>query len=291
MSRGVALPVVALLVLSGCGSLGVGSDATPSVVLEQGSVPDPYDGPMHVKQDFGDAAGVLDRAGAAGRALECDFEPYDGGGGDYTSGLESVQGTPEEALADWMASEFSGLPRSGWRLEREEDARALLSYDVVQRTRIAFVAADGIRDYNGDRGWGIESWAMCDPAELPSQVSADLGVQVWSDRSGAPVPVAEIRSFQGAEHCDWQDVTILELHRGGEVLQYLRDPTSVMGDFLRLPYDPHATVPPGAVDMGYHRNGRELWLGRDHEAAYLVSLDDPTDVERWPASSSRVACA
>jgi hypothetical protein len=29
---------------------------------------------------------------------------------------------------------------------------------------------------------------------------------------------------------------------------------------------------------------RRLWIGPDEEAAYLVSLDDAQDVERWPAA-------
>ena len=36
----------------------------------------------------------------------------------------------------------------------------------------------------------------------------------------------------------------------------------------------------------------ELWLqpGRP-DAAYLVSVDDPKDVERWPAAKDGVGCA
>ncbi len=79
----------------------------------------------------------------------------------------------------------------------------LLSY-VGELTKIAFIAADGIRNYNGDEAWGIESWVKCDPAELPADVTEDLEIGVWEDSAGARVPVTRIRSFQGAEHCDWQ---------------------------------------------------------------------------------------
>ena len=51
-------------------------------------------------------------------------------------------------------------------------------------------------------------------------------------------------------------------------------------------------VPPDARDTGWHDNGRELWLQPGlPDAAYLVSVDDPKDVERWPAAKDGVGCA
>jgi hypothetical protein len=43
-------------------------------------------------------------------------------------------------------------------------------------------------------------------------------------------------------------------------------------------------LPEGATDTGLRRGGRQLWIGPENEAAYLVSLDDADDVERWPAA-------
>lgn len=37
--------------------------------------------------------------------------------------------------------------------------------------------------YSGG-GAGIESWAQCDLAELPSSVTEALGIEVWEDTSG-----------------------------------------------------------------------------------------------------------
>jgi hypothetical protein len=39
------------------------------------------------------------------------------------------------------------------------------------------------------------------------------------------------------------------------------------------------------------RDGRQLWIGPDQEAAYLVSVDDAHDVERWPAAKQPIRCA
>ena len=74
------------------------------------------------------------------------------------------------------------------------------------RTKIAAVAADGVEDVNGDTGWIVESWSQCDPAELPADVTDALGIGIWQDAQAAGA-AAKIRSFQGPEHCDWQDIT------------------------------------------------------------------------------------
>jgi hypothetical protein len=175
----------------------------------------------------------------------------------------------------------------------------LLSYDVGERTRIAFIAANGVDDHNGETGWGIESWAQCDPAELPASVTEALGIGVWEDPSGARVPVTEIQSFPGPEHCGWQDITFLILgqaedpqgDRSDEADEFLRDTTGELADYLRTSYDATASLPKRAVDTGFSRDGRRLWLDPSGDGAYLVSVDDPDDVERWPASKEPIRCA
>lgn len=242
----------------------------------------------------GEPGEQLARDGAAERALECDGDPYLGGGGDYVDGgLESVQGSAEDALENWLDNEAWAyqVPETGYQVKRDEGDRVLLSYDTAGRTKIAFIAADGIRDYNDDEGWGVESWAGCDPAELPTSVTEALGIGVWEDASGRRVPVTKVRSFQGAVHCDWQEITFLELGPENQADEYVRDPTGELADFLRTTYDATAAVPDGATDTGLRRDGRQLWLGRGHEAAYLVSLADPHDVERWPAAKQPIGCA
>jgi hypothetical protein len=278
-------------VSSGCGLALSPSTDSSTVVVEAHPVPHPYAGPMSVQPDTSDNATVLERSGAAGRALECDYEPYDGGGGDYDSGLESVQDSPAKALENFLEEElFLQLPKTGYQLEREDDGRALLSYDVGQRTKIAFIAADGIRDYEDDEGWGIETWAECDPAELPAPVTEALGIGVWQDRSGRRVPVAQIRSFQGPEHCSWQDVTFLELGPEHHADEYVGHPTPDLADWLKTTYTTNPPWPPGVTDTGFRQDGRELWLGPEHDAAYLVSRGDPTNVERWPAAKQPIGC-
>jgi hypothetical protein len=96
--------------------------------------------------------------------------------------------------------------------------RAHPHYDVAGRTKVSIVAADGVRDWNGDEGWGVRAWAQCDPSEWPPDVTDDLNIGVWEDESGRRVPVTRIQSFQGAEHCSWDDITFLLLGPEGHRL-------------------------------------------------------------------------
>jgi hypothetical protein len=105
-----------------------------------------------------------------------------------------------------------------------------------------------------------------------------------------------VESFRGAEHCDWQDITFLRLGedpRGvarDRVEEYVRDTTAELGRVLNGAFSDHAQLPDGASNTGWRHDGRELWLVPDKSAAFLVSLDDKTDVERWPASTQPIGC-
>ncbi len=290
--RHIVIAVAAAALLAGCGSSTLEAGES-NVVVDDDPVATPYSGPMTKERDFSDNATVAERSGAAGLALECDFEPYSGGGGAYDSGLESVQGSPAEAVENWLDNESWGqLPETGYQVEREDGDRVLLSYDVDERTKIAFIAADGIKDYEDNVGWGVESWAQCDPAELPASVTEPAGIGVWKDGSGARVPVTRVESYQGAEHCSWQNITFLKVGAKHEGDQFVRDTEGELADNLKTTYDASATLPENATDSGFHRDGRQLWLVPGHEAAYLVSLDDATDVERWPAAKGQgIYCA
>ena len=170
-----------------------------------------------------------------------------------------MQDDATAAVEDYFDNEGWGgrWPDDGYRVEREGDDRVLLSWDVDQRTKVAFIVADGITDYRGDRGWGVETWAQCDAAELTEDELADLGVQIWEDADGHRIPTTDVTSFQGAEHCDWQDITFVMLGGERKGRQFLRDVDGELADLTRTTYDGSATLPDGARDTGYHREGRE----------------------------------
>jgi hypothetical protein len=266
----IAIPIAAVL-LAGCGGSAVdrGRSATP-----------PYDGPLD--------------AGAAVAALECDGKtPYDRSEGVYDDGLATVQESAEEALDDYMREAGLGLitPSDGYAVEREQGGRVLFSYDVDGRTKVSMFVADGVRDWNGDEGWGVRAWAQCDPSELPPDVTDDLNIGVWEDESGRRVPVTRVQSFQGAEHCSWTDITFLLVGREETADWYVRDTGGEFSELLRTTFAKLDRPPDGATDTGLRRDGRQLWIGPDEETAYLVGLDDAQGVERWPAAKQPIRCA
>lgn len=286
MRRASAFAVLALLApLAGCGS---------DVVVDTTASADAYDGPLDVRVSYDDYADVMTRSGSAGLALECTGAPSNGGGADYDSGLASTQSSAEEAVANWFDEEgnwFGGLPLHGYSVERADaDGWTLLSYDVGGATKAAVVVSDEIHDYDDHTGWGVYAWAMCDPAEFPAAMTDELGLQIWEDTDGHRIAQSTVLSFQGAEHCDWQDITFLRLGHGPRAPQFVSDDRGEFGDQLRTTYDGSARLPADAVDTGFRRAGRHLWVAADRSAAYLVALDDDTDVQRWPRAERPIYC-
>jgi hypothetical protein len=266
--------VIAIAIALSCAGCG-------SAVADGPSSAPPYDGPLN-------AAAAVDALECAGR------KPFFRAAGDYDSGLETVQSSPEDAFDNYLDEEgfFYHVPRKGYRVERKDEGAALLSYDVGDRTKVAVVVADGIRDWNDDVGWGVVAWADCDPAEFPAEVTDDLDVGVWEDASGRRLPVSRVHSFQGPEHCDWTDITFLLIGPDEDRADwYVRDTSGELSDLLKGKFADDAALPSDATSTGWRRGGRELWLAHDKDAAYLVATDDPHDIERWPAAKERIGCA
>jgi hypothetical protein len=274
---------IALVLMASCAGR-----ATPASPLASGSAGRPaYAGPLYIPFSTDDNATVLGRSGAAGKALECRYPPYEGGTAAYDDGLLEVGATYVRALVEFLGPDDTrGFPRSRYRLERTDGNRALLSWDVDGRTKIAIIMRDGIRDYMGHRGWGVETWAECDPAEFPAATTAALGIGVWLDRNGESVPVARVKSFPKEGFCSYAGTKVLQIGQSG----YVRDPRHELTDYLLVPYDGAAALPEDATDSGWHRDGRELWLSRRGESVYLVALANPSDVERWPAWNRSYGC-
>lgn len=290
ITRGVI--VVGVLMVGACGSGESSTETAAGQVMGADPAVSPYDGPMTAVN--ADAAADGQPLSVAELALECDGEPYGGGSVDYADGRAEVQDSPSAALANMLefpTMPWPELPTHGYRQERTDEGRALLSFDVEARTRIAVVVADGIEDYLDNDGWGVESWARCDPSELSGDVTDQLGIGVWEDETGHRVAVTEILSFQGPEHCDDQDVTFLDLTPGDPSLKYVRVTDDRYSGYLTTTFATLDALPDGATDTGYSRHSRSLWLGSSPAAAYLVNDSDPNDIERWPAETEPITCA
>ena len=61
--------------------------------------------------------------------------------------------------------------------------------------------------------WRLSSWAMCEPSELTGDDADNVGYGVWLDAGGDPVPISEVMTLRGPEHCGWEDVTFIEVDR------------------------------------------------------------------------------
>jgi hypothetical protein len=265
--------------LAGCGA---GTSVTSTVAA-------PYDGPLDLPHDYSDTAGVIARSGSAGAALECEFDPAEGGGGESGAELESVAKSPDRALAEFVDTS-QAMPREGFVVEAVDGERVLYSYDVDGRTKAAIVVAGDRTDWEGDHGWAVAAWATCDLAEFAEGAVEGAWQQVWEDARGNRVPTNKVMSFQGAAHCSWEEIVFLVLGEYDTGQVYLRDVEGYFGTVLRTTFQAPSHLPANATDTGFRRGGRELWIGPNRDAAYLVSLEDPTDVERWPAPSQPPLC-
>lgn len=283
MRKGLAATVVLLGVLAaGCRAGGPGD-----LVVTGTSPATPYAGPLSVPSEKTEGDGLRAReaqSGAAGRALECTGEFYSGGASDPWSKGDGGA-TPEEGLRAYFAMEQPELPESGYRVEREEAGRVLFSYDVGGRTKVAVVVA---KDRPHRPGWGPETSASCDPAELPARFTEEKGYEIWADRQGHRLPVTWINSYAGPRHCGWQSAHFLATGRGKDSRLYARDPDGVLGpEMLTADYRPDALLPVGARDTGYRYQDWELWLTAGKSKAYVRT---PHGVEVWPEVKPGLGC-
>ncbi|MGW6357858.1 hypothetical protein ACWFR5_22455 [Streptomyces sp. NPDC055092] len=256
----------------------------PEDLVVTGSAPAaPYRGPLKAKApDIDGDEDNVQGGGASVLALECAGKPYQGGSRDDGWGASDGADSPDQALNALVADEFArSLPRRGYRVEREAGRRVLYSYDVGGRTRVAVIVA---KDLPRRPGWGLETYAQCDPSEFARRDRAHLDIRVWVDRERRPAPVSKIFSAAGPEHCDWQSVEFL--HLGDR--QYLRDPEHALSrELLHSSYAPKTRLPGGATDTGYRDGRRQLWLSADGSDAYVRTGGG---VERWPGAIERIAC-
>ncbi|MER6960008.1 hypothetical protein [Streptomyces sp. NPDC000618] len=280
----VAVALTALVTAVGCGA---GEGGEEDVIIDYGPAATPYSGPLHIateELDEDTPQALLLASGAAGRALECDGEISWGGGPDGWSKRDGGD-TPEDGLRLYFDLFERPAPHSGFRVEREESDRVLYSYDVGGRTKVAVVVA---KDQKDRPGWGPETHASCDPAELPASVTDSGDQEIWTDRDGKRIPTTTLSSYAGAEHCDWERAHFLGMGRSKDHRQYVRDPDGVLpSELLTAPYDGDVTMPADARDTGYRFGDRQLWLTDDRRTAYVRTSDG---VEAWPLAKDTVAC-
>lgn len=274
MRRGLA----GVAVLVAATAAGCGTEDGADVVVAGTRPATPYAGPLYVP------ATDSDESGAAGRALECDGKMYAGGDAETWSKGDGGK-TPEGGLRTYFDIEQPDVPRTGYRVERKADGRVLFSYDVGGRTKVAVVVA---KDGKNRPGWGPETSASCDPAELPASFTNAHGYEIWTDRDGHRLPTTVVSSSAGAAHCDWQKAHFLETGDGKNGKLYARDPDGVLEPgMLTAPYDGDVRMPASARDTGYRYQDWQLWLTPDASKAYVRT---PDGVQAWPLVKDSMRC-
>ena len=194
--------------------------------------------------------------------------------------------SPEQALEVARSERGFGGAQQGLRVAKQEEHRVLYVLEVRGVVKQAVIVRNGpATEGAGGPGWYVESWARCDYSELPRWFTDSIGLQIWTDRPGRPLPTTTIESWTGPEHCGWQSMTFLHL---GEA-QYVRDPEPDLADFFAEPYVAHHQLPPTAVDTGFQRDGHHLWLSPDKQRAFVGRT--PDDVEIWPRTIKPLGCA
>lgn len=225
------------------------------------------------------------RAGAVAGFVDCEHGVRQGGWtldfGPLGSGAD-----PDAALEDMVDGGTLGMPHEKFVAAGRDDGRVLYVYEVSGIAKAALVIADSASvELDTEDRWAIETFASCDPAEFDSSTDDEIPRQVWQDADGNRVPTSVIFSSRGPEHCDWETVTFLTVDGQG----YISDPGNVLdGRGFIAPFDSDASLPPNAVDTGYRRDDRHLWLSSDRSIAYVVTDDA---VEVWPSSTEEFACA
>lgn len=166
----------------------------------------------------------------------------------------------------------------------------LYVFDVGGEPKQAVVMRNGPATAGaGGSGWYVESWARCDLSEFPDAVAeANFGQQIWTDEAGERAPTGQITSYPGVEHCQWQNMTFLDLKEPGpyEAL-YVRRPDPDLREFFAEPFDPALPLPADALDTGYERAGEHLWLSPDEHRAYVGTSER---VELWPLAIKPLGC-
>jgi len=283
--RGVVpgLLVAVLVGTAGCGDeVGRGVDSRQ----ETGAS---YDGPLYVEVGKPRPQDPFERVGAAGRVVRCDAfgDGYAMNDGDvYDDG--PVADSAQQALESYLAEFAYAWPQDDYAVAAEQPDRVLYTWEHSGVPKLAAVMHKGEGIDGGPvTGWFVESYARCDLAEFPAEIAEDVGVQVWKDVDGDRVATATIQSYAGSEHCDWQQMTFLEV--GGAT--YVGDPVAGLEGFLVGRANPDVALPSDARDTGYSRDGRSLWLSADKARAYVGDPADTDHVELWPREAERIGCA
>lgn len=225
------------------------------------------------------------RAGAAANFVECEHALWQGGWSmDY--GPLGSGPNPDAAIAALTESDLVPSPGDGLVAVAQDQGRIAYTYEVNGRARFAAIVADQEEvPLDATDRWAVEVFASCDPAEFDPSADARSGYKIWLDANGDRVPTYVLAESTGPEHCGWESVTFL----GVEGASFVADPEGVLNEtHTAADFDDDAELPADAVDTGYSRDTKHLWLAADGRFAFVVDGDT---VQAWPALTQQAGCA
>lgn len=267
-----------VLLVATASAVVVAGAVTAAALLAADDPPDPAAGfPRAATGYDGDLGPTGGTYGAARDVVDC--SAVDGGSEPAEPYAEGATSDSPRAAVETAFSEglFLSLPQVELAAAASEPDRVLLTYAPAGRTVAALVLRDGpATEGAGGDGWYLESWARCDLSAFPPEDAAALGYLVWQDADGEPVPVTEVSSGPGPEHCGWDRFTFLYL---ADDAVYVRAPDRTVRDSVRGTYRSGIPLPDDAVATGYQREGLRLWRDRDGGRVYVGT---PERVESWP---------
>lgn len=115
---------------------------------------------------------------------------------------------------------------------------------------------------------------------------------------GCPVRIDVLADRPGPAHCGYQAARVIitgipvgvRYTDDSNAADYVRDPDNVFDDpAIASAFDPHAQLPPDAVDTGLRQEATQLWVDPiNRSAIYLVT---GSSVERWPLDPDPAVCS
>ncbi|MGY5106034.1 hypothetical protein [Streptomyces sp. 900105245] len=122
------------------------------------------------------------------------------------------------------------------------------------------------KNHNDPPGRRPQTSASSDPAELPPNLTNPLDHEIWTDPPGKRIPVTQLSSHRGAEHCERHSAHFQTMGNGQDTKLHARAPPP-------LPGGRPAPPPAGTHDTGHRFKHRQPWLTHPKTKAYIRTTD------------------
>jgi hypothetical protein len=275
------IPVLALLAVAGCATVGSPTPSQPRVTATATTSPT-------VSASTAPAEASAETAPTAIDLLECDGARSSIGGVGHEMASEGGGGgaTPDDALAAFLASSLFVMPSGPYDPIGSTGDRVAYGFRAGSEVKVVVVVSTRFAADIG-AAFVIDELRMCDESEFGSEAVFLDGRRAWTHIDTGAI----LTDIIGPGHCGWESARIMHVGTpGADWRQYVRDPEGVLRVPLRETYSSDADgLPDDATDSGYRTaDGAELWFTDSDRAAYVVLGDT---IERWPRAVEIFGCS